>query len=372
MTGSDARIGQQGSPISPQGNLWGTGTNGFAVSQTFAFAMPLFDVNTSSQIYCKNQTIGTNTKYPQSHSSLLANSYSLTLGIITATGGEPGCLVPSPNNCGGGGWGQIPPFVNANPPTIEILKKTIGNGISPFYGNEQKWIEQDWIFNSLRNDSSMIAADTTLENFYNQQQGSVHEKFVRVNEKTLLNDFQQARQENNLITTSLGLEQSKQTVNDISLKSLEDTTYVYSSADSVNMLQVALQCPYMGGDAVFSARAWYNQKTNRNNYYPDNCSAFSQNRIQAYNNNEPIKSILLNVYPNPTNGDLNLQYDLGDRTNALFEIFDLGGKVILAKTLSGAQGQTFVDISELGSGLYYYRVKENNLLLHTGKIAVQK
>lgn len=65
----------------------------------------------------------------------------------------------------------------------------------------------------------------------------------------------------------------------------------------------------------------------------------------------------MSVYPNPTNGELNILVDIS--TTYQLQVLDLQGKVVIEK--SRLNGATRLDISELSNGLYNVRVfTENN------------
>lgn len=64
------------------------------------------------------------------------------------------------------------------------------------------------------------------------------------------------------------------------------------------------------------------------------------------NNNE----LILNIYPNPTNGIINIQ--IPDGKNALYSIFDLQGKILL----SGKIESRNIDISSLANGMYFVKI----------------
>ncbi|MFM1875491.1 MAG: hypothetical protein RL266_1228 [Bacteroidota bacterium] len=74
-----------------------------------------------------------------------------------------------------------------------------------------------------------------------------------------------------------------------------------------------------------------------------------------------------NVYPNPTEGVLNVQVLKG--AQAEIQILDLAGKLVKVATVNDA-GQT-VDLSELKDGIYIYRLKSiDDVTLRTGRLLV--
>lgn len=64
------------------------------------------------------------------------------------------------------------------------------------------------------------------------------------------------------------------------------------------------------------------------------------------------------LYPNPTNGNINLNFNGQEVTNFNIEIIDMLGRSILKQTLENST-QT-IDVQHLASGKYILRVAYNN------------
>ena len=74
------------------------------------------------------------------------------------------------------------------------------------------------------------------------------------------------------------------------------------------------------------------------------------------------------VYPNPATNFVNISLTQNLNANK-FEIFDITGKLILFKQLKSSL--TTINITDLSKGLYFYRIKNNDKTIDTGKFIKQ-
>jgi len=75
---------------------------------------------------------------------------------------------------------------------------------------------------------------------------------------------------------------------------------------------------------------------------------------QSLSVNELTKSIYVNIFPNPSNGLVNINVE-GNLTNTIV-VTDLAGKVVTTKT---ANGNTTIDLASFGSGVYMVKVSND-------------
>ncbi len=72
----------------------------------------------------------------------------------------------------------------------------------------------------------------------------------------------------------------------------------------------------------------------------------------------------INLFPNPTTGDVNLQIDMPFQDNGRVVVTDLSGKIVLERNLSagGTLGMIKMDVSRLADGIYLvqYQGKSNS------------
>jgi len=78
------------------------------------------------------------------------------------------------------------------------------------------------------------------------------------------------------------------------------------------------------------------------------------------------------IYPNPSNGAFQFNYDLGSITNAELMINDETGKQVANYQLVSNHSTITIDESGLRNGIYYYRIVNNNKSLNSGKICILK
>jgi hypothetical protein len=66
----------------------------------------------------------------------------------------------------------------------------------------------------------------------------------------------------------------------------------------------------------------------------------------------------VNVYPNPSNGDLNISFNADATENYTISIMDMNGKVISTRTIPATKGQNLAqfNLTEAANGLYFVRI----------------
>lgn len=75
------------------------------------------------------------------------------------------------------------------------------------------------------------------------------------------------------------------------------------------------------------------------------------------------------VYPNPTNGIVNIAITNGLLTNSSIEVYDAVGKLVLRETLS--KQTSLFDLNRLEGGAYFYKIIHNSQPVKVGKLVKQ-
>ncbi|TAH27712.1 MAG: T9SS C-terminal target domain-containing protein [Cytophagales bacterium] len=91
--------------------------------------------------------------------------------------------------------------------------------------------------------------------------------------------------------------------------------------------------------------------------------AFQNNTITSLEENNLSSEI--NIFPNPTNSNLTIQYPLGALKNNLLQITDMKGKVVKTQATNGSEVSTEINVSELPSGVYILSAPGNKNLNKT-------
>jgi len=161
---------------------------------------------------------------------------------------------------------------------------------------------------------------------------------------------------------------------------------------SINTLDsIAILCPYMGGDAVYYARALLAQYADTL-FFDDvqlcpidssDTTSHDEERAKRANNgtqtdttSRPITSTNLGiefakVYPNPAKQIINLVFSSNTTGSVEFDLIDQLGETVMRELL-GSQTFTQFSTGSLSNGLYYWVLKDGGRIIKTGKVAIIK
>jgi len=92
-------------------------------------------------------------------------------------------------------------------------------------------------------------------------------------------------------------------------------------------------------------------------------SAFSKNTLyRNYQNNSGNSSIRqFTVYPNPTNGKINLAIDFRNNLPATLTVTDIIGQTMFEKKIMNPENSTFtIDLSNHPKGIYLFNLQQGN------------
>ena len=74
----------------------------------------------------------------------------------------------------------------------------------------------------------------------------------------------------------------------------------------------------------------------------------------------------INVYPNPVTNIISIDIE-NNYKQLSFELIDIVGKAVITQKVSGLNN---INISELPTGLYFYRLTDKSEVIQTGKIVI--
>ncbi|MGZ4072672.1 MAG: beta strand repeat-containing protein, partial [Bacteroidia bacterium] len=87
-----------------------------------------------------------------------------------------------------------------------------------------------------------------------------------------------------------------------------------------------------------------------------------------------VKAITTTLYPNPTSGNFNIQYNSEIDSKLIIEMYDVEGKIVFNRTEAVVTGQNSFNYNEeeVKKGIYFIRIlDENNNISETKKLLVQ-
>jgi ribosomal protein S9 len=172
---------------------------------------------------------------------------------------------------------------------------------------------------------------------------------------------------NNWVNSNNQMEINQKFMNKLVLK--RELGQPLSSSDSVNLLDIALQCKIAGGNAVLQARAMYSAINHKFRLFEDNCLSFSGARL-AKKSNKYNNLISLQLYPNPAHDFVELSYKMENNLNATFKIYDLTGTLLESFRLANNSGKIIVNTASLTNGLYICNIENNGVQSEFIKLVV--
>jgi hypothetical protein len=99
---------------------------------------------------------------------------------------------------------------------------------------------------------------------------------------------------------------------------------------------------------------------------PGNCAALSVQSLDASNSGEAVT-----IYPNPFKGSATIILNSNSPIdNAQFMLYNELGEEVANTTINN--NETILETSKLPSGIYFYRVMNNDILIQSGKLISQK
>jgi len=211
--------------------------------------------------------------------------------------------------------------------------------------------------------------DSVFQNFYNAEQAGNTGKFASVNDFIEQLDVQNAMNANNVVLPANLMETNRKTVNEVYINSWMQGILSFTSSDSSNLLNIALQDPIDGGNAVYSARVMLQLD-------PDNMgNGRLEENIFGNGSDSPelAETPFVKIYPNPNNGVMQVEYSLAEGQRGELRLYDLTGRKIKNYSLSeGINNNLSISEGALENGVYFYEVIVNDVAGDNGKIVIIK
>ena len=295
------------------------------------------------------------------------SSYWPTINCVDASGYPPATAIPFYSASG-------IPYLCAmiiNPLPANLLQQQqIAQGLMnfPAYNNENKWMGKQGLYRHLLwNDTTNT--DPILQQFKTQSNNGNLGKFETVNHYLMLNDSVNAMQYNNSISPVDLPETAAKTINTIYLNPVNHfgKQFKICDNDKLTLQDIASQCPYQYGNAVYQARLLLSFVDTTEYFnvceFPDNGN---NQKIIHHDNIEETSKIL--VYPNPANDELTVIKT--SEGAGIIEIYNYLGEKIISSELKNYS--SIISIKDLNAGVYLYKIIVNNSVVKADKLIVIK
>ena len=202
--------------------------------------------------------------------------------------------------------------------------------LDPLVNNiaQTRYINKNQVYRMLRNDPSLLVGSTVLDSFYTASIGTAPETFAAIEDDISTGDVANSTIKTAGLSPSNAIENNYKVFYDTYLKQQSDTI---SSTDSTNLVTIAQGCPYLDGEVVYQARAFYNSIFMTNTVFEDNCTGGTRS-FQTEVNTPKKDSYNVNIYPNPTPGEFTIQLNGSDNIQFSVQIMDMQGRSIFKGT----------------------------------------
>jgi hypothetical protein len=100
-------------------------------------------------------------------------------------------------------------------------------------------------------------------------------------------------------------------------------------------------------------------------------SSMQQNNFEVTDIKIKVED-LLSIFPNPSNGELNINYTVENESDALnITIHNMLGREVFQRSLIDHHGSIKIEINNLSNGVYVVSLKNNERNLETKKLVIQ-
>jgi hypothetical protein len=251
---------------------------------------------------------------------------------------------------------------NAQNVLASMVSGSITYSINPV---ETQMINKHMAYRTLKVNQGLLNNSSVLTNFYNNAQNTCLQQLCAIEDDLMNTDYINAQIKINSFNPSCQIETNYKDYYQI-LKRTKDSTYTIS--DSLNLISLANQCPYIDGGVVFQARALYNILYKGYYKFTGNCSSNYSSRENTILENDEIGVILKSkLYPNPNNGAFKIELQNSSKTlKFTVLIYDIMGKAVFKSEYPATAAGTLEIDSKLLRGTYLVKVifEDNSADIH--------
>ncbi|MGP8216087.1 MAG: T9SS type A sorting domain-containing protein [Bacteroidia bacterium] len=361
--GTNGITGPEFGPGYPLGVVWQAPTN-FLHSQTAMYSAP-DPVSSNSILFLTGSPCSTTYPCPNlnySNNIIDPTKYSYN---------EPGAIVPTTGDITSCSEADRPTHKAAND-TMEIEQHQMDLIVQdsiPYHEfvPETQELNKQWVFNSLNTNNALMAGDSVLTDFYNKTQYTNIGTINTIEQLTEQGNYSKAQSLNNALVPQCTIEQNHKDVKNVLFNTLAKGIDTLNNAQIDVLWNIAEQCAFTGGKAVYEARYMLDYFYNTAIQFEDTCSG--PINLEMPQKKSVKNFIITSVYPNPANTALNVEVDLplGQTDNIC--LYDELGKKIICQELNS--NLTTISINSLSSGIYLYRITDiNGNLVKTDKVMI--
>ncbi|MDD5571870.1 MAG: T9SS type A sorting domain-containing protein [Bacteroidales bacterium] len=250
------------------------------------------------------------------------------------------------------------------------------------FENESKWMSKQSVYKYLLRNMSSINDDTLLA-FKTVSDSRSFGLIEKIDSNIAIGNYTTAVMLNNSINPNVNPEQAYKDYYTVFINSLANQNGALTQNDIVDLKAIAALCPYEYGNAVLKARLLLSfvdtakyvnncdvQSRHKNINNTNENNNINNNTVSAKTNETMQAERALKVYPNPANSELFIEYKLNEGEKGYVVLFNSLGIKVNEYDLN--KNFTKVDLNKYSSGLYYYRISINGVVIKNDKLSIIK
>ncbi|MEZ5045907.1 MAG: T9SS type A sorting domain-containing protein [Chitinophagaceae bacterium] len=299
-------------------------------------------------------------------------------------------------NCSTGTYNQVTGFPTQK--AFDIAQDLVQY---PEYNEVAEWMDERELYQQLSEDENLMNNNALLEQFYDDMQNDPARQLVETDQELMAifadmisngmtpleyqNALNQAQASNNAIISTAQYETNERAINDLYIAYLRDGFEAFTEQEAQLIQNLAMQCPYIGGIAVYKARSLYALYNPMLAYEDmDICNAagvykgakglFDDENAMldtlGQGNINKFIDDLFKIYPNPASTSVTVEYSLQSEASIL-QLFDLTGRIVKEITLPKGTSKTEFRVTDLVTGVYTYKQILHDRSAKTGKLLIE-
>jgi hypothetical protein len=120
---------------------------------------------------------------------------------------------------------------------------------------------------------------------------------------------------------------------------------------------------FVGGSSSSGSYDWRGS-----GYYLDDVAVYEDTTVGS--SEATGEERVAKVFPNPAKNEITIMFEKESGINTTIEVFDLLGNIMLNENIIPKIKQETISISQLSSGIYFYKIISGNEMLDKGKLAI--
>jgi hypothetical protein len=129
----------------------------------------------------------------------------------------------------------------------------------------------------------------------------------------------------------------------------------FTDNDNSALKSLANKCPFMEGEVIYQARAFYNTINSTVELFSDNCPNNNSSRLS--NSASAINNWNVNIYPNPATNELFISSS-NDNEDIKINITDVNGRIVGDYSIKTSDFRSNIKLN-MNSGIYFVTLSNN-------------